>query len=258
MTTRLPLRGRVAGPTGPVRSDDERTRRRFRRRQWRRRWHVWRLIALAALGTGLLLGAGWAVYFSPMLVARSVEVRGTELLTAAQVDAAARLRLGEPLVQVDLDAVDARVEALAPVRSAEVTRIWPDTVLVEVTERRAVAVVEIGGRIRGMDESGVLFRGYRSAPSGLPRIRTELTVDTDTLHEAGQVLAALPPEVSRLVSYVSVETIDRISLVLRDDRVVLWGSAEESVDKGRVVGKLLAIPARRYDVSVPGLPTYRD
>ena len=50
-------------------------------------------------------------------------------------------------------------------------------------------------------------------------------------------------------------TVDQITLVLRDGRQVLWGSAEESDAKARVLVALLKEPAASYDVSVPGQPT---
>lgn len=249
--------GQVADDTSASRPGDARTRRRFVRRQWRRRWHVWRWL-LGGLFVVALAGASiWAVYYSTWLSVTQVQVKGAELLTSQEIRAVAQVPMGEPVATVDLAQIDARVSAMAPVKSAEITRLWPDQILIEIEERDVVAIVDLGGQLRGMDEGGVLFRDYRRAPRQIPRIRTELAVDTVTLQEAGRVLAALPKSVSSRVNYVSVETIDRISLVLRDGRVVLWGSAEESVDKARVLEKLLDTRARSYDVSVPGLPTYQ-
>ena len=50
-------------------------------------------------------------------------------------------------------------------------------------------------------------------------------------------------------------TVDQISLVLRDERIVLWGSADESDLKAEVLGPLLSRPGQTYDVSVPGQAT---
>lgn len=257
MASLLQWRGLRPEPTSTASGTDDRIRRRFVRRQWQRRWHVWRSLVAGLVLSLALAGSLWAIYFSTLLSVSAIEVEGIDLLTPAAVRTAAQVPMGAPLVSVDTSSIEARVQALAAVRSAEVTRLWPDQILIEVTEREVVATVELGGRVRGMDAGGVLFRDYRKAPRELPQIRTELAVDTDTLREAGRVVAALPNSVGRLVNHVSVESIDRISLILRDGRVVMWGSAEESVDKARVLQKLLAKRARYYDVSVPGLPTYR-
>lgn len=232
-----------------------RTRKRFARRQWARRWLAWKPVLGVVVLLALVVGGFWAVYFSSWLAVRGVEVTGASTLSPAEVRSAADVTAGEPLARVDLDMVRARVEALAPVRSADVTREWPDQVMVRVEERVAVAVVEIGGRIRGMDSSGVVFRDYPRAPAGLPRVRTAADTRSDALEEAARVVGVLPAEVSRLVDHVEVETVDQISLVLRDGRTVVWGSAEESGLKARVLAVLLRQPAQTYDVTVPGQPT---
>jgi cell division protein FtsQ len=232
-----------------------RSRRRFARRQWARRWLAWRYVVAAVLLVALVSGAVWAVFFSSFLAVQGVRVSGLQDLQAGQVRGAAAVPSGEPLARIDLDAVRRRVEALAGVRSADVTREWPDHVRVTVVERVAVAVVEIGGRVRGMDDSGVVFRDYQQAPPGLPHVQTSAETRSDALQEAAKVISALPDELARIVDHVAVQTVDQIELVLRDGRVVVWGSAEESGEKAEVLAVLLQRPARTYDVSVPGQPT---
>lgn len=232
-----------------------RSRKRFARRQWARRWLTWRPVVALLLVIALVAGGIWLVFFSSVLAVESVDVEGTRTLDEAEVRAVAAVPEGEPLARVDLDAIRARVQALAVVRSAEVTREWPDGVLITVEERVAIAVVEIGGRIRGMDADGVVFRDYATAPPGLPRVRTSAETRTDALQEAARVVAALPTGISRRVDHVSVATIDQIELVLRDGRTVMWGSAEDSEQKAAVLVRLLEQPAQHYDVSVPGNAT---
>jgi cell division protein FtsQ len=144
---------------------------------------------------------------------------------------------------------------MAVVKTVEVTRQWPDRVLVNIEERVAIAVVDIGGRLRGMDAEGVVFREYKRPPPGLPRVETSIGTTSEALHEAAAVISALPESLTTVVDHVQVETVDQISLVLQDGRVVIWGSAADSDTKAEVLEELLKTPARVYDVSVPSRPT---
>ena len=235
-----------------------RTRRRFARRQWSRRWlslrYVLGFVAVVALvGTSI-----WLVFFSATLQVKQVEVVGNELLSDARIRERADVPLGDQLALVDLGRADARVASLAEVKSVNVTRTRPDGVRIQVVERTAVAVVELGGRIRGLDADGVVFRDYKAVPKGMPRIRPGGAAGTDALKEAATVVSALPKDLAARVDHVEVQTVDQITLVMRDQRQVLWGSAEESALKAEVIDRLLAAQqATVYDVSVPGNPTVR-
>lgn len=232
-----------------------RNRRRFVRRQWARRWLAWKYVVALVVLVVLVAGSIWAVYFSSFLAVQGVEVTGADAVSDRAIRRAAAVPAGEPLARVDLDRVRSRVEALAEIRSADVTRHWPDQVLVTVTERVAVAVVEMGGRIRGMDDQGVIFRDYAQAPPGLPHVQTSTDTRSEALREAAKVVGALPTALAATVDHVEVETVDQIALVLKDGRRVVWGSADESSEKAQVLAVLLKQPAQTYDVSVPGQPT---
>jgi cell division protein FtsQ len=241
-----------------VAADDRaarRTRRRFARRQWRRRWLAWRPVLAVVVVLAVIGGAVWAVWFSTLLSVQSVEVTGTSTLKPGQVRRAAGVELGKPLVSVDLEAVRARIAALAPIEHVEVSRQWPDEVLIDVTERTPVAVIDFGGRLRGLDKDGVVFQQYSSAPAGLPKVTTPLGTSAEALREAAEVVAALPVDLTRIVDHVEVRTVDQITLALTDGRSVVWGSADESAQKAQVLQALLSHDATTYDVSVPGQPT---
>jgi cell division protein FtsQ len=235
---------------------DQRTRKRFARRQWARRWLAWKPVLAVVLVLVVLVVGVWLVYFSSYLSVKGVDVRGTSLLSNEQVRRAAAVPDGGALARVDLDRVRTRVEALAGVRSADVSREWPDRVRIDVEERTAVAVVEIDGQLRGMDEDGVVFRDYAQAPPSLPRVQTGSDTSSDALHEAALVVGALPSDLAAKVDHVEVATVDEITLALRDGRTVRWGSSADSDLKAEVLARLLvAVHAQTYDVSVPGTPT---
>lgn len=237
---------------------EDRARRAFQRRRWARRWLSWRrsLVALVVVG-GIGLG-GYALWFSSWLTVEQVAVSGAEQVEPAEIERAAGVPLGEPLARVDLDAISTRVGSLAIVEEVDVVRGWPHTVEITVVERQAVAVVQIGTGWRGLDEDGVVFRDFGTPPPGLPRVLTASGASSEALREAAAVVTALPADLVPTVDNVSVASVDQIELLLRDGRTVVWGSAEDSEQKARVLEVLLDQPARLYDVSVPGNPTTRQ
>ena len=62
-------------------------------------------------------------------------------------------------------------------------------------------------------------------------------------------------DLARRVDHLEARSVDQISLVLRDGRTVVWGSADQSAEKAKVLQALLGFDAQQYDVSVPGRPT---
>ncbi len=237
--------------------DLDASRRRFARRQWARRWATWRGLVVLGLVAAVVAVAGWVVLASPVLDVRGVQVAGTTFLGPAEVRRAAAVPQGGPLARADLGAVRRRVEALPAVASVQVSRAWPHEVRIEVTERTAVAVVEDGERLHGLDADGIVFRSYKARPRALPLIRMAADAPADARAEAAHVVGVLPESVARRVAFVDVHTRDAISLELRDGRTVVWGSADQVTDKARVLAALLKAvrDARSYDVSVPGQPT---
>ncbi len=243
----------------PSNKGRERTRRRFARRQWARRWLTWRYVLAIVVLVAAVASVVWLVFFSAVLSVRSVTVTGADILSEREVKRAAAVPEGEQLAVLDISAMRARVEALVAVKSADVARHWPDGVEISIVERQVVAVVDLGGRWRGMDADGVVFRDYERPPGGVPRVQVLATADRDALREAAQVISSLPADLSDRVDHVEVETVDKIALVLRDERRVEWGSAEESDEKASVLTALLqAREAKVYDVSVPGQPVTSD
>lgn len=232
-------------------------RKRFARRQWARRWLTWRPLLVLLLALAAVVGSVWLLFFSSVLAVADVTVENNQVLDPREVRRVAQVPMGEPLATVDLDAVAARVEALAPVRSVDVSRAWPDKVRIALRERVAVAVVERGGAMQGLDADGVVFRRYPSPPRDLPVVHIGARTRSDALAEAATVVGVLPAKLAARVDFVEVETIDTISLEMRNGRTVFWGSADDSENKAKVVEVLLhAAPrAGTYDVSVPGQPT---
>ena len=114
------------------------------------------MLLSAALSAGAWLAFRWSAT-TPIFSLR--EVRFSGLSHAAHADLLARsgLRLGENLMAVDLATAARAVEGHPWVVSARLSRSLPGTVLVEVSEHRAVAQVQLGG-LYLLDDEGRVFK----------------------------------------------------------------------------------------------------
>ncbi len=227
---------------------------RFTRRQWQRRRAAARPLLLSVAAIVLIVFAGWVVFASSWLSAQTVTVSGEHTLTDAEVEAAADVDLGTPLVRLDLDALQRRVSALPAVAAVSVHRSWPQTVTITVTERQPVAAVQRDGGWAVVDKEGVPFRQTAQQPP-LPAIDVPADNDQSALRAAASVADALPAHLLATVRLISAQSMDSIALELVDGRVIRWGSATESEEKAQVLAVLLRQRARVYDVSVPAAPT---
>lgn len=253
------LRRRRATPADTGADIAERTRKRFARRQWRRRWLAWRYLAAAVVVVLVAGVAVWAAYFSSWLSVKGVDitgVSGTTTLTKAEVRRAAGVATGGPLLRADLGIVQHRVASLAAVKSVDVSREWPSKIRIAVAERTPIAVIEIGGQLHALDAAGVVFSSYSNPPKGLPRVSTPAGTDAAALKQAADVVSALPQDLARKVDHVEVLSVDKISLAMASGQTVQWGSASDSDTKAEVLAALMkARPdVKTYDVSVPGQP----
>lgn len=226
------------------------------RRQAPRRRRVLRVVA--AIATLALLGtAVWVVYFSAVLDTRRVVVSGTVELTSDQVQQAARVPLRLPLARQNLDAVARRTTGLAPVAAARVTRRWPHTVQVSVTERKPLLGVPRAGAFSIVDAEGVAFATVPRLPPGVVRVEADVA-DRPLLVELGVVAVSLPPDLRRQVETIRAASGDGVVVSLRSGTTVIWGDADESALKAEVTATLLdRDPKRSIDVSSPRNPAVR-
>ncbi|HEY9331274.1 MAG TPA: FtsQ-type POTRA domain-containing protein [Streptomyces sp.] len=259
----------MAGPTTAQRGTGQQKETRDRsprpRVQGRRMSRRTLLIVIAA--AVLLLGSGavWALYGSSWLRAEQVRITGVDVLTPAEVEAAAAVPMGAPLISVDTDAVAERLRQKLPrIDSVDVVRSWPHGIGLKVTERQPVLLVKKGAKFIEVDAEGVRFATVDKAPGQVPLL--ELTTGRSAsqrrfgserlVREAVRVAGDLPDGVAGETRVVRVISYDSVSLGLTGNRTVIWGSSEEGVVKAKVLTALMkaAPKAGHFDVSAPTAP----
>ena len=205
----------------------------------------------------LLGGAIWLAYFSPLLVVRQVTVSGHQQLRSDQIAAAAGVPMGLPLARQDVDAIARRATTLPAVQVATVSRTWPDTITVTVTERRPLLAVRQQGGFALVDREGVAFAKSGSVPGGVLLAEVNPT-NRPLLHQVGTVAVALPGGLRGQVSVLAATDAERISVKLKSGVKVNWGSAADSALKAEIVTALLkGKRTASLDVSSPHNPAAR-
>ncbi len=142
-----------------------------------------------------------------------VVVQGVVESDPATVVAMTGIEVGEPLLDVDLDAAARSVETMPWVASAVATRRWNGDVRIEVVERQAIAALEVEGSdlFVLIDASGRQLAGVETRPSHFVPI--EGVVASGFLAQpapaaarsAVRVIDALPPSLVPHVLSVRVE-----------------------------------------------------
>lgn len=255
-TTRDRHRGTGRGADrrpAPVTALPARRRERRGRPARRRLLPVVLVVAAAAL-------LGWLLWAGPLLAVRSIQVDGVSILPPDQVREAAGVAEGTPLLRVDVDAAEDAVARLPQVASVQVTRGWPDRLVITVQERTPVAVVGAPGRRTLVDGEGVLFDTVTGEPPAgvVPLDVPEPGPGDPVTLAALTAIEGLPADLRGSVAGVTADTAEEITMLLRDGTLVVWGDAGESARKGEVlaalVGRIAAgelEPAGTIDVSAP-------
>jgi cell division protein FtsQ len=185
-----------------------------------------------------------------------------------RIDTVARSVVGDAMLTVNTSLLRRRVAALPEVAAVHVSREWPSTLRVTISERRAVFGVQQRGEWLLVDSVATPYLTVARLPAHvLPLTVDEPTAGDLTLRAAVDVVAALPAAVRKNVVAVSAPSIAGIRLRLHDGSTVIWGGPQDSSRKARALAVLLRQPAAGnglvrghghahvYDVSTPGFVT---
>lgn len=112
---------------------------------------------LAGLTMILVLQLAFHLVAAPNLRVSKLVFTGDRPRIAGSVGTLLGLRDREYYFSVDEAAVKARLEAQPWVKSALVTKTFPDTVTVDLRVRQALAVSLVGGAVLAVDDQGMVF-----------------------------------------------------------------------------------------------------
>jgi cell division protein FtsQ len=222
----------------------------------RSRGGPWKAVFFGLAAVAIVAAAAWALLGSSLLVVRSVAVTGSDAVARAEVLRAAAIRPGTPLVRVDTAAVARRVEQLNQVQSAQVTKHWPDSVVIIVRARTPALAVAADGGFDLVDRFGVVVSHVAARPPGMALLDTTVAPaslrGSPAVRAAVTVLGQLPQPIRRRVRAVVAPSPDAVTLDLRGGITVLWGGTGRAAAKARELQILMPTRAKTYNLSDPG------
>ena len=227
--------------------------RRFTRRARRRR------ITWLVSGASLLLVVGFvtgAVY-SPLLSLKTIRIEGASRVSAASVRAAVEGQVGRPLALVDFDSITRALGAFPLIRSFVTETVPPDTLIIRIAERAPIATLATSSGFSVVDPAGIVIDSAAERQPGLPLIELgSATKNSPAFTAAVGVLLALPSDLLKRVDTLTAQTSDDVTLVLTGGQSVVWGSAEQSALKAKVLAAVITVggTTTKYDVSAPNHP----
>lgn len=207
---------------------------------------------VAAVALVVAVVVVWLVAFSSVLGVKTIAVRGSSTVTVDEIRSAAHISHGAPLIRLDTAAIAHRVEQIPAIASATVHTNYPSTVVITVVERVAVGYVEDNGKYTLVDRTGAQYRTSASRPRGVPLFALPSGAAARSSGAAvASVAAALPRTLLAKIASIQAFDPNSITLLLTDQRVVSWGSADQNEAKARILPTLLTQPGTRFDVSDP-------
>ena len=95
------------------------------------------------------------------LAVQEVLVRGRQITARDDLFAALDIYRGMPILAIDVEEARQRVESLGWVKSATIARRLPDTIYLQIEERRALALWQHKGRVSLIDREGAVIQRHK-------------------------------------------------------------------------------------------------
>ncbi len=238
---------------------EERARRLAERSKKRRT----RVLVVGVSLVAVIVGA-IALYRAPLFTIETIDVEGVSQLTVEEVQALAAVPEDATLLRYPGGDIVERLESDPWIESVTVTRDFPDTLLIRVTERTPVALVDTGEKFWVVDASGMVLGEQSFEESAtLVVIRDVQGLDpkpgressSDTLDSSLAVLMGIGEELKQKVRAISAPSVDETTLLTTDAIEILIGEAVDLEEKAFLAlsimteqaGKVIFIDVRSVD-----------
>ena len=164
---------------------------------------------------------------------------------------------GENLLRVNAREAASGVAGLDWVDSVTVSRDFPSTLTINVSEHKAVAFVKRDNKPYLIDDKGEEFTSAEP-PAGAVEVTGSVDSGSPQTQDAVRAIAALSDDVRNQVAKLEVAGEYSLTFTTKDDRRIFWGASDSNdEDKAHAFATVLKMEGREWNISNPELVTTR-
>ena len=263
-----PQRAKNQQGLSSVRVGDINQHKRLNRVQKSYRRYIVRIAIIVSAIIALLIG-GIILYYSPLFTIEKVEVKGVEHLTASEMTELASVPAGTTLLRVNEAGITSRLYQEPWVRGVSFNRVFPDTLELNIAERKIAAVVEVtvdnaqktenwaisadgiwlmnipaensaaASKISAKvyDDADSVLK-ITSVPYGVRPVMGTNCSD-ESVKNALSIVQGMTTSLADQVKTVSASETETTTLILENGVEIAFGDAEDIRDKERVCMQLM-------------------
>lgn len=200
--------------------------------------------------TATIIYIGW---YSTLLTVKKIEVRGNQVVSQDSILELAQVAPNIQLLRLNVSQTSQRIKTISQIKSVDVRRGWPETLVIEVVERTPLAVTDIPEGRYLIDESGVAYQPVT------PDANLPLVFGSDDQNRAIGIKAwqSFPTWLQAEVVSTTVDNPNSIWFLLTSGRRVDWGNLDKANEKAAVLKVLRRMAASTYDVATPEVPVVK-
>lgn len=221
--------------------------RREKLRQIRRKQQL-QMGLIFVIIAGLLASFIW-LFSSDLFKIKKVKITGTKHLNDSQIEKAAAVSPKTSLIRVPVKEIEGRLLKNPWIKSVEISRSFPNTLIIEISERKAIALVPVSDGLAAVDCDGLVLEKRPDIDRvNLPlikdlkvnKVKIGKRIQSSAFSNAISCLGHLEDQLRSSLSIISASSVDKLSLYTKEGIEILYGKAENVEKKNYILKKLLS------------------
>lgn len=204
---------------------------------------------------GVLVVLAALTPFTPVMPMRGINVHGNHVLSDEHVQALADIAPDTPMGRVDVHRAAQNIAADPWVEEVTVSRDWPSSVDVAITEHVAVAFIAQDDGTHLIDAGGNDFLIAEPPPQAIELVGAPLG-DAEEMAGVVDIAASISERARNEIAAIEVSAQNNV-LRTNDGRTVVWGASEDNQNKSYALEAVLQMEGTEFNISNPQLVTSR-